>query len=102
MSTVVIDTNQEEGKTQFAKAIRDAVSESFDMLGKSQKSAVKYMLKREHRVDVEALGTDLVQIIGALKSIFGAGAPFLIDLIFKNLSLKLSRSHAIHTCKIMR
>jgi hypothetical protein len=86
MSTTVIESHRTRLRSSFAEAVRDAVSDSLSMLGDSQKAAVTRILKRDYQLDVEVPCTDLQRIFAALRGLFGAGAPLLIDPIMQRLS----------------
>lgn len=85
-STAVVESRRTKRHSSFAEAVRDAVSDSLGMLGDSQKAAVTRILKRDYQVDVEAPGTDVQRVFAALRELFGAGAPLLIDPIMQKLS----------------
>ncbi len=75
----------------LSRASREAVLESLGTLGETQKKAIIFMLKRDYKVDLHAPINDLNSIFDALKGLFGEGAPFLIDLITRNLSTRVPR-----------
>ena len=92
MRTTLIQTHGEQGGSSLLKAARDAISESLGLLGESQRAAITFLLKRDYQVDVENPGTDLERVFSALRSIFGGGAPYLIEPSTRKLSSRLSTS----------
>ncbi len=93
-TSMILETTRPSRKTRhllLSRASREAVLESLGTLGETQKKAIIFMLKRDYKVDLHAPINDLNSIFDALKGLFGEGAPFLIDLITRNLSTRVPR-----------